>query len=166
MKKKEGFEKDNKQGAGGDLFGHDDFIHKNKGLKNKWYIQNLNNLRKAKTQFREWYLHMELENFDEFRKQKQFLEQFFIGRKPEKNQLDEGKGEEDLERALNQEISQKDRLSTLELSEIKADSQREMFESIKKNDKTPFDKRKKLQNTQSMPNFNPKLIAAPKKDVK
>ena len=49
-----------------------------------------------------------------------------------------------MERALNQEISQKDKLSTLELSEIKADSQREMFESIKKNDKTPFDKRKKL----------------------
>ena len=63
-------------------------------------------------------------------------------------------------------MSSKDKLSNLELSAIQADTQRELYESTKKDDSTPFVQNKKLANTQSLPNFNPKLVSAPKKEVK
>jgi hypothetical protein len=103
-----------------EIFGNDDFILQNKGLKNKWYIQNLNNLRKANTQFREYYLHMELANLDEYRDQKEFLETFFVGRQPR----DIVKGKELFERMLTDQkpskmVIKEESLDLLEISAIK-----------------------------------------------
>ena len=47
-----------------ELFSPDEFITTNKDIKRKWFIQNLNNIRKVEKRFRKIYLNMEFEDFE------------------------------------------------------------------------------------------------------
>ena len=66
-----------------ELFSPDEFIQKNKDIKRKWFLQNLNNMRKVEKRFRKIYLDMDLEDMSEFQKGEAFfVNNLFIGKSP------------------------------------------------------------------------------------
>eukprot|EP00347_Sterkiella_histriomuscorum_P003840 403362740 len=67
-----------------ELFSKDEFIQGNKDIKRKWYIQNLNNLRKCEKRFRGVYLQLEFQDLDKFREgETYFNDELWVGKSPD-----------------------------------------------------------------------------------
>ncbi|CDW81233.1 UNKNOWN [Stylonychia lemnae] len=67
-----------------ELFNKDEHIQSNNDIKRKWYIQNLNNLRKVEKRFRGIYLQLEFQDLDEFQKgEKYFAQDLWVGKSPD-----------------------------------------------------------------------------------
>ena len=67
-----------KSGSEDQIFGIDEFIERSSHIKKKWFLQNMNNLRKVEKKFRKAFLQIEFSDIKEFKENEEYIKVYDV----------------------------------------------------------------------------------------